>query len=149
MPEAAFLLQHSIAPSTQQNCDRIRKKYESFCRKYHYTPYPSSFETLPNWLGEILPFIKPATAKSYLSTLKFFHVQTRKSTEGLNDERLDLVIRGGRQLYGDGTKAIRCPITSNILIRMVNEIATDEKGFNVKAAFCMSFAAFLRSGEFT
>jgi hypothetical protein len=72
-----------------------------------------------------------------------------KSTDGFRDERLDLVIRGGKRTYGNGTKAIRYPITSNILIRMVNEATNDEEGCNIKAALCVGFAAFLRSGEFT
>ena len=32
---------------------------------------------------------------------------------------------------------------------MVQEVASDEEGVNVKAALCVGFAAFLRSGEFT
>jgi hypothetical protein len=40
-------------------------------------------------------------------------------------------------------KAIRYPITSDILVQVVREIVDNEKGINVKAALCVGFAAFL------
>jgi hypothetical protein len=65
------------------------------------------------------------------------------SVTALKDPRLDLIIRGGKRIYGEGAKAIRYPITYDILLRMVNEIRDDEEGVNVKAALCVGFAAFL------
>jgi hypothetical protein len=65
------------------------------------------------------------------------------------DKRLDLIFKGGLRVYGEGSKAIRYPITSDILLRMVHEIPDDDEGVNLKAALCVGFAAFLRSGEFT
>ena len=32
------------------------------------------------------------------------------------DERLDLIIRGGKRVYGEGTKVVRYPITSDVLL---------------------------------
>ena len=61
----------------------------------------------------------------------------------LKDPRLDLIIRGAKRIYGEGAKAIRYPITSDILFHMVNEIRNTEEGINVKAALCVGFAAFL------
>src|SRR5579859_1300766 len=148
-PEAAFLLHNSLALNTRRNYEKIVRNYNSFCQKYCYNPYPSSFETVSHWLAQILSSVKPATAKSYLGALKSFHVQTGRSTSAFRDERLDLIIRGGKRIYGEGAKAIRYPITSEILLRMVNEISDTEEGLNVKAALCVGFAAFLRSGEFT
>jgi len=71
------------------------------------------------------------------------------SVTALKDPRLDLIIRGAKRIYGEGAKAIRYPITSDILLHMVNEIRNTEEGINIKAALCVGFAAFLRSGEFT
>src|SRR5271169_6211865 len=88
------------------------------------------------------------TAKSYIGALRSTHIQANLSTEGLNDERLPLIIRGARRVYGDGTKRVRYPLTSDILTRMVYEINDDEEGINVKAALCVAFAVFFRSGDF-
>jgi len=93
--------------------------------------------------------VKPATAKSYLGALRSFHIQAGIDMSGIDDSRIPLILRGGKRVYGEGEKAIRYPLTSDILLRLVNEIHNDEEGVNVKAAFCVAFAAFLRSGDIT
>ena len=72
-----------------------------------------------------------------------------QSITAFDDERLELIIKGGKRVYGEGSKAVRYPITADILLRMVREINDDEEGVNLKTALCVGFAAFLRSGEFT
>ena len=44
---------------------------------------------------------------------------------------------------------LRYPLTAPIVLRLVNQIMLDEERINLKAAFYMTFPAFLRSGEFT
>jgi hypothetical protein len=67
---------------------------------------------------------------------------TGLSITALEDPRLDLIIRGGKRIYGEDAKAIRYPITSDIL-HMLNEIKHDEEEVNIKTALCVGFAAFL------
>jgi hypothetical protein len=93
--------------------------------------------------------VKPNTAKHYLSAIRSFHIENGIPISVFSDPRIDLVIRGGRRLYGDGTRKLRLPLTAPILIRILSEIRNDEDGINLKSALCVAFAAFLRSGEFT
>jgi len=104
---------------------------------------------LSQWLAQLVSSVKPSTAKSYLGALKSFHIRSAQSTTAFDDVRLDLIIKGAKRIYGEGSKALRYPITSDILLRMLPEITLDEEGVNLKAALCTGFAAFLRSGEFT
>ena len=92
---------------------------------------------------------KPATASSYLNALRSFHLESGFPTSVFEDPRIDLVIRGGKRVFGEGLKRLRFLLTSSILLRVINEIGNDEEGINVKSALCVAFAAFLRSGEFT
>ena len=92
---------------------------------------------------------KPATEKHYVSALRSFHLESVLSITVFDNPRIDLVIRGGKRVYGEGVKRLRFPLTASILLRMVNEIRLDEEGINVKSALCVAFAGFLRSGEFT
>ena len=93
--------------------------------------------------------VKPDTAKSYLNAIRSFHLERNFSIEVFGDPRLDLLIRGGKRIYGDKGKKLRLPLTASVLLRVLNEVTNDEEGINVKTALCVAFAAFLRSGEFT
>ena len=95
------------------------------------------------WLAQNLSSVKSTIVKFYLGAIKFFHVEIGLSITALEDPRLDLIIRGGKRIYGEGAKAIRYPITANILLHMLNEIKNDEEGVNVKMTLCMGFATFL------
>ena len=92
---------------------------------------------------------KPATAKSYLTALRSTHIQLGYDITAFNDLRIDLVLRGGKRLYGEGEKRLRLPLTAPILLRIINQIGDDHDGVNLKAALCVAFAGFLRSGKFT
>jgi len=92
---------------------------------------------------------KPDTAKSYISTIRSTHSERGFPSSVFNDPRIDLVIRGGKRTYGEGTKRIRLPLTASILLRILPQLRSTEQDINVKAALCVAFAAFLRCGEFT
>ena len=93
--------------------------------------------------------VKPDTAKNYLKALRSHHVEKGYDTAVFSDARVDLLIRGGKRFYGEGVKRLRLPLTHDILVRIIHGISNDYNGINVKAALCVAFAAFLRSGEFT
>src|SRR5579859_7559214 len=148
-PQAEFLLRNSLAASTQRNYQKILQKYTSFCRRFGYCPFPSSFPTAAHWIADLMSSIRPATAKSYLGAIRALHFLAGIDTSGIDDARIPLILKGGQRVHGGGTKRIRYPLTDDILLRMVREINNDEEGVNLKSAFCVAFAAFLRSGDFT
>ena len=57
--------------------------------------------------------------------LRSFHVQSGLSTTALN---VPLIIKGEERIYGEGVKAVRRPLTADILLRMVSQINNDENG---------------------
>ena len=148
-PEVKYLLYHSFAPATRRSYNSARESYKSFCRNYSYIPFPTSLKTITHWLANVMTTAKSATARSYLTTLRSFHLECGYSNATFDDPRVDLIIRGGKRVYGEGVKRLRFPLTAPILLRMVNEIRLDEEGINIKSALCLAFAVFLRSGEFT
>jgi hypothetical protein len=96
-----------------------------------------------------MPRVKPDTAKAYVKSLRATHVECSFPTSVVDDPRIDLVVRGKKRCYGEGEKRLRLPLTAPILCRIIREIRNDYDGVNLKAAICVAFAAFLRSGEFT
>lgn len=93
--------------------------------------------------------VKPATAKAYISALRSSHIQTNYATSAFDDPRIDLVIRGGKRVHGEGERRIRLPLTADILERIIQRVNNDSNGLNIKTALCVAFAGFLRAGEFT
>jgi len=87
--------------------------------------------------------VKPATAKAYISALRSSHIQSNYTTSAFDDPRIDLVIRGGKRIHGEGERRIRLPLTADILERIVREVNNDGNGLNIKAALCVAFAGFL------
>jgi hypothetical protein len=136
-------------PSTRRVYDTIRQQYISFCQEHDYSPYPSSFRAASHWIAHLMHSVKPSTAKRYIGALRSLHVQAGFDTTGIDDNHIPLILCGGKRIYVEGAKAIRYPLTSDNLCRVVCEIDDSEEGTNLKAAFCVAFAAFLRSGEFT
>lgn len=87
--------------------------------------------------------VKAVTAKAYLNSIRSCHLENGISTAVLNDPRIDLVLRGGKRVHGEGECRIRLPLTYDILLRITRETRNDFDGL------CVTFAGFLRSGEFT
>jgi hypothetical protein len=93
--------------------------------------------------------VRPAAAKSYLGAIRALHFLAGIDTSGIDDPRIPLILKGGKRVHGEGAKRIRYPLTDDILLHVVREINNDKEGVNIKTAFCVAFAAFLRSGDFT
>ena len=93
--------------------------------------------------------VKPATAKAYLGALRSLHLQSNYDIAAFDDPRIELVLRGGKRIYGEGPRRTRLPLTSEVLTQIIPYITHDKDGLNLKAALCVAFAGFLRSGEFT
>jgi hypothetical protein len=93
--------------------------------------------------------VKPATAKSYIGALRSIQQEQGYDITVFSDSRLDLLIRGGKRCFGEGEKRLRLPLTDDILMRVIHQAKDDFNDVNIKAAICVAFAAFLRSGEFT
>jgi hypothetical protein len=96
-----------------------------------------------------MPRAKPATVKAYLATIHSYHIRSGLPLSAFSDPCIDLVVRGAKRVYGIGIKKLHFPLTVSILLRIINGTVCDEEGINVKAAFCVAFAVFLQSGEFT
>ena len=57
---------------------------------------------------------------------------------------------GLRRLYGKGDTRKYCPITRDVLLRLISRFdQTTLEGANLHAAFCLPFVGFLRMEEFT
>jgi hypothetical protein len=105
--------------------------------------------TITDWIASIVSSVKPVTAKGYVNALRSTHIENGWSDASFSDPRIDLVIRGAKRVYGEGKRLLRLPLTEDILLRLLPLVPSDHDGLNLRAAICVGFAGFLRSGEFT
>lgn len=95
--------------------------------------------------------------KRYLSALKSFHKDLGYSIAPFSSQVLERVIRGIRRYFGDVERRERLPITHPILSLILSSLSNSslpkgvskELAITLRAAYSLSFAAFLRCGEVT
>ena len=91
------------------------------------------------------------TVKKYLTAVRSTHVDM--GCEGLDvfhSPQLQRMIAGMRRLRGEAGTKERHPITKDILLKLLPQLdQSTEEGMTMYSAFCLAFAGFLRTGEFT
>jgi hypothetical protein len=102
-----------------------------------------------NWITEELEKNKPETVKIYISALRNHHLEKGYSSEALDDPRISRIIRGSLRIQGFKPIRKRLEITREILLAIISTLTHDHDDTNLRAAFCVAFAAFLRPSEFT
>ncbi|SPO25992.1 uncharacterized protein UTRI_03357 [Ustilago trichophora] len=151
---AATLLWNGLAPSTRARSSAIGADFTLFATSLTANPFPASPTLLIEWVAHHHTAGKSYnTLKSGLSALKSIHVDLGLSTMAFADERLKRTVRGFKRLVGAPLPVAKLPITLPLLRQLVRALYTtcpsrhDRRMF--RAAFCLAFACFLRSGELT
>jgi hypothetical protein len=66
-----------------------------------------------------------------------------------NDGQIKRMLRGVKRVNGLKLKKERLPITRDIVIKLVAQCGTSFNDITMRAAICVAFGGFLRTGEFT
>ena len=77
------------------------------------------------------------------------YVEGNLDTSVFDDLVIKRIIRDTKRVYDKGAKKLRLSLIASILYKVINEASDDFDNINIKAALCVAFAGFLRSGEFT
>ncbi|SPO28309.1 uncharacterized protein UTRI_04706 [Ustilago trichophora] len=151
---AATLLWNGLAPSTRARSSAIGADFTLFAASLAANPFPASPTLLIKWVAHHHTAGKSYnTLTSGLSALKSIHVDLGLSTRAFADKQLERTVRGFKRLVGAPLPVAKLPITLPLLRQLVRALYTacpsrhDRRMF--RAAFCLAFACFLRSGELT
>lgn len=92
--------------------------------------------------------VKPETVRSYLSSLKLYHIDCHLSLEAFNTPCISLIIKGRKRVFPK-QKATRLLITKKILKDIIKHDPIDLDKLNIDTVFKVAWVWFLRLGEIT
>lgn len=141
-----------LAAKTRRGYHTAVKFYRVHCALNGLAPFAATLTSLASSIAELsTKRVKAQTAKKYLTALRSALVDM--GYDGLavfHHPQLQRIIAGIRRLRGESDTKERCPITKNMLLRLLPLFNKATKGgMTIYAAFCLAFAGFLRAGEFT
>jgi hypothetical protein len=97
--------------------------------------------------------VQPIIIQSYISALRSVHVDLGYDVAVFENNHLQRLIQGAKNLFPPVRKRGRLPITRTILSNILSPTASvGEKSIdkiNLNAAFSLAFAGFMRLGEIT
>ena len=134
----------------------MRRSYVTCCAITGLRPFPPTLQTLCIWAAELGSSggTKVSTIKLYLTGLRSYCVDLGlEPLIAFEHPRLQRLVRGIKSFHAS-RKAIplreRLPIIRDILLRLLASLnQRSHREATLYAAFCLAFAAFLRTGEFT
>ena len=150
------LLLYGLAPDTRRGYNTAIRSYKFFCSSRGTPAWPATAVNLIEWVnarafGSDVPNqgqIQPDTIAGYLSGLRSYHVDRNYPTSVFENFQLGRVIRGVRRMFPQ-TKRTRLPITKDILQKITSHKPQSFQDLNIDTAFKVTWAGFLRMGEFT
>ena len=145
------MYQAGLSPSTQKVYSAGKKRYLNFCERLGSPPLPVTETRLCQFVAFLrLERLRHQTAKSYLSAV--WHLQISQGMDNLcisSMPRLELVIRGMKQMQAGLSSKPRFPITPAILrkIRVEWDQSKEWDHIMLWAMMCLCFFGFLRAGK--
>ena len=145
------LFSGGLANSTKKSYHSGANHYIHFCSLFGVTPYPTTERSLSYFVGyHFQEGLSASTVKGYLSAVRHAQISLGLGDPRMGDmPQLEYHIKGLRKLSSDHQQS-RLPITINILryLRLSWEKSPGHfDGTMLRAACCMCFFGFLRSGE--
>ncbi|KAJ1026035.1 hypothetical protein NDA18_003695 [Ustilago nuda] len=148
---ATFLLWNGLATSTRARSSPVCADFATSQRCH---PFPASETLLIEWTTS-----QHTSGKTYgsikrdLTIVKSWHIDLGLSTAAFDSERLARVARGLKRVIGDplpiAKLAITLPLLCQLLCALPMVWPSRHNCQMFRAAFCLAFACFLRSGELT
>ena len=150
---SARFLWWGLATRTRKHYESAQRSYITFCKlSTTYPPHPVTHIRLCDWVGHLgYTHKSQKTIKGYVAGVRSSLVDLGlDDLDAFHHPLLERTITGIKRFYGETEKRERLPITRDILTRLITTFdVNNQTGATLHAAYCLAFAAFLRSGEIT
>ena len=76
-----------------------------FCAGWYNPPYPATVILITDWIAtNLAKSLKAITIKGYINALRSYHTENGLTDTAFADPRIDLIIKGGKRVYGEGER---------------------------------------------
>lgn len=147
------IVQLALSKNTRIAYDKGWYKFELFCRKMGYDPFPASPETVVEFLVEIATIPLPRTGKpSSMGSVMIYRsaINNRHITNALpsptSNIKVNNTIRGLSRMRGVSCRQVKA-LRENHILAMLNQCAESPIGLRDAAVFAIGFAGALRRSE--
>lgn len=150
------LIWAGLASKTRKSYQTGIRSYIDWAAYFGETVWPTTADLLEEWaanriMGSTIAKqgqVQPDTVASYLSAIRSWHVDHEYSLAPFETLQIKLLLQGGRAFF-PATKALRLPITKNILYTITSRPPEDINELNLHTAFKVAWAGFMRLGKIT
>ena len=144
-----------MADSTMKAYKAGWTRYQKFATQFNIPLQPITVENVTLFIAHLgAQRLSTTTIEVYLAGLRFFRLLADPScaVPSFHTPYTNLLIRGIKRVNtGKGTPRVRLPITTAMLLRIKDALASDPHCFENRllwAACCTGFFGFLRCSEF-
>ncbi|MCB2190545.1 MAG: tyrosine-type recombinase/integrase [Deltaproteobacteria bacterium] len=147
LEQAKYFFNQQHAPSTLRAYRSDWAIFERWCHARGIQPLPAAPEAVAVFLGsQAADGSKPATLTRRVAAIRYFHIMAGITDSPTASEIVRSTMKGIRRALGTA-KAQKAPVTTDRLLKMLDQVPETLQGYRDRAILLLGFAGAFRRSE--